>query len=101
MHLIKLVFLTMCEKALIILLIYIITNLFSSNGREHALVAEDHESMMLWILAIQVCLRNLLKSLKLCAFIDLNEKNVSYVNATKRSSTTFFKTKYFYPVQIC
>ncbi|GFY79752.1 TBC1 domain family member 2B [Trichonephila inaurata madagascariensis] len=24
-----------------------------SNGREHALVAEDHESMMLWILALQ------------------------------------------------
>ncbi|GFW33797.1 PH domain-containing protein [Trichonephila clavipes] len=25
----------------------------TSNGREHALVAEDHESMMLWILALQ------------------------------------------------
>lgn len=28
--------------------------LFSSNGREYALVAEDHESMMVWILAMQV-----------------------------------------------
>ncbi|XP_054721272.1 TBC1 domain family member 2A-like [Uloborus diversus] len=27
--------------------------LHSSNGREHALVAEDHESMMLWVLALQ------------------------------------------------